>query len=274
MKKEFSARAGALAAAAGALSVLALLPSAAFAAEAADPAQDRDGDFGLSVGTEYSSGEYGGDRSVEDLYVPVTGWYRGTGYALRLTVPYLRVEAPEGTVIEGPGAQPVPGDGPTVTESGLGDVILGLTVYDVWTAMEGSLAVDVRGKVKLGTADDDKGLGTGKTDFTLQADLLRFMPGITALASAGYVVRGDPDNFDLEDGFLASLGALFSLSQDARLGAFLEYQEASFRPNDDRVDLVGALSWRAGGWRTQLSASAGLSDSAPDWSVGLAVFPR
>ncbi len=267
MKRNLPVSTGALAA--GALGMAACLVGTfpgALAAEA--------GEFGFSVGAEYSSGEYGGNRSVEDLYVPVTGWYRRNGYALRLTVPYLRVEAPEGTVIEGPGGQPVPGDGPTVTESGLGDVILGASAYDAWTAMDGSLAVDLHGKVKLGTADEDNGLGTGETDFTLQADLLRFMPGVTALASAGYVARGDPRAFDLDDGLIASLGALFDLPGNARLGAFLDYQEAAFRLNDDRLELVGALSWRAGDWRTLCSVSAGLSDSAPDWSVGLSVFPR
>src|SRR6056297_3088455 len=227
MKRNLPVSTGALAA--GALGMAACLAGTfpgALAAEA--------GEFGFSVGAEYSSGEYGGNRSVEDLYVPVTGWYRRNGYALRLTVPYLRVEAPEGTVIEGPGGQPVPGDGPTVTENGL---------------------------------------GTGETDFTLQADLLRFMPSVTALASAGYVARGDPRAFDLDDGLIASLGALFDLPGNARLGAFLDYQEAAFRLNDDRLELVGALSWRAGDWRTLCSVSAGLSDSAPDWSVGLSVFP-
>jgi len=273
MKSGFSGSAGALAA--GALGMAACLVGTspeALAAEPGDPPEA--GEFGFSVGAEYSSGEYGGNRSVEDLYVPVTGWYRGAGYALRVTVPYLRVEAPEGTVIDGPGGQPVPGDGPTVTESGLGDVIVGASAYDVWTTMDGSLALDVHGKVKLGTADEDKGLGTGETDFTLQADLLRFMPGATALASAGYVVRGNPRAFDLDDGLIASLGALFDLSAGARLGAFLEYQAAAYRLNDDRLELVGALSWRAADWRTQCSVSAGLSDSAPDWSVGVSVFPR
>lgn len=257
---------------AGGLGLAALMPSGASAAEPGGPAQA--GRFDVSMGAQYSSGDYGGDRSVKDLYAPVTGWYRGDGYALRLTVPYLRVESPEGTVIEGPGGQPVPGDGPTTTESGLGDVILGLSVYDVWSGMDGSLALDVHGKVKFGTADEDKGLGTGTTDFTLQTDLLRFMRGVTVLASAGYVARGNPRGFDLDDGFIASLGALFGISPRARFGAFLEYQEAAFRPNDDRVDLVAAVSWRAGDWRTQLSASTGLTDSAPDWSVGLTVFPR
>jgi hypothetical protein len=229
--------------------------------------------FEVSVGAEFSSGEYGGDQTVEEWYVPLTGWYRADRYSLQVTVPYLRVDAPEGTIIEGPGGQPIPGDGPNVTESGLGDVVLGLTLHDVWTAMDDSLALDVGSRVKLGTADEDKGLGTGKTDVTLQADLIRFLPGFTAIGSAGYVLRGDPDDFDLDDGFLASLGGVFRASPVVRVGAFIEYRQASYEFNDDVVELIGSLGWKMGGWRMFLSANAGLSDSAPDWGVGISCIP-
>jgi len=229
--------------------------------------------FEVSVGAEFSSGEYGGDQTVEEWYVPLTGWYRADRYSLQVTVPYLRVDAPEGTIIQGPGGQPIPGEGPNVTESGLGDVVLGLTLHDVWTAMDDSLALDVGSRVKLGTADEDKGLGTGKTDVTVQADLIRFLPRFTAIGSAGYVFRGDPDDFDLDDGFLASLGGIFRASPGVRVGAFIEYRQASYQFNDDVVELIGSLGWKMGGWRMFLSATAGLSDSAPDWGVGISCIP-
>lgn len=253
---------------AGVLAAVAAMPGMAIAATAGG------GQFDVSVGAEFSSGEYGGDRTVEDFYVPVTGRYRADRYSLRLTVPYLSVDAPEGTFIEGPGGQPIPGDGPNTTESGLGDVILGLTVYDIWNASDGSMALDLGGRVKFGTADEAKGLGTGETDFTVQADLVRFMQGFTALASAGYVVRGDPEDFDLDDGFLAALGGIFDATPGLRLGAFLEYQQASYRFNDDLAEVLGMVGWRMGGWQAQLHATAGLSDSAPDWAVGFTLFPR
>lgn len=250
------------------LTAVAAMPGVAIAATADS------GQFDVSVGAEFSSGEYGGDRTVEDLYVPVTGRYRTDGYSLRLTVPYLRVDAPEGTIIEGPGGQPIPGDGPDTTESGLGDVVLGLTVFDIWNAADGSMALDLGGRVKFGTADEAKGLGTGETDFTVQADVLKFMPGFTAIASAGYVVRGDPEDFDLDNGFLAALGAMTDATPRLRLGAFLEYQQASYRFNDDLAEVVGVVSWPMRSWQAQLHATAGLSDSAPDWAVGFTVFPR
>jgi len=251
----------------GVLAVMAAMPGQAFAAT------PESRDFGLSVGAEYSSGKYGGERRVEDFYVPVTGWYRGDGYTIRLTVPYLSVKAPEGTLVEGPGGQFIPGDGPSVTEQGLGDVILGLTVYDVWTAADGSLALDVGGRIKFGTADEARFLGTGETDFTVQADLIKYLRGFAGLVSAGYVVRGDPENYDLDNGVIAALGGLFGPSAGTRFGAFIEYQQASYRFNDDRLEIVGILGWRMNNSRVQVSTSAGLSDSAPDWTAGFTIYP-
>ncbi len=252
----------------GVLAAMAAMPGSAFAATSAPS------NFGISVGTEFSSGKYGGDRRVEDFYVPVKGWYRGDGYTLRLTVPYLSVTAPDGTLVVGPGGELVPGDGPDITERGLGDVVLGLTVYDVWSTTDGSLALDVGGQVKFGTADETRFLGTGETDFTFQADLVKYLRGFTGLLSAGYVVRGDPDDFDLDNGFIAALGGLFGPAAGTRFGAFIEYQQAAYRFNDDRVEIAGVLGWPLGKSQVQLSTSAGLTDSAPDWTVGLTFYPR
>ena len=261
---------------AGALLLAALAALAAAGARAEEPARSSPpGSFQLSLGAEFASGEYGGDRSVDELYVPVTARYRNGRMSLRLTVPYLRVDAPEGTIIEGPGGQPIPGDGPDVTESGLGDVVLGMTLYDAWTNRDGDLALDLGGSVKLGTADEDKGLGTGKADFTLQADLVRLLPGFTAIGSVGYVVRGDPDDFELDDGFIASLGGLSSGgSSGLRVGAFLDYRQAGYEFNDDRLEALGLLGWRMAGWDAFLTGSVGLSDSAPDWAFGLTFVSR
>ncbi|MFU8822333.1 MAG: transporter [Gammaproteobacteria bacterium] len=261
---------------AGALSLAIITALAAAAAPAEEPASvSSTSSFQVSVGTEFATGEYGGDRSVDELYIPLTGWYHTDRISLRLTVPYLRVDGPAGTIIEGPGGQPIPGDGPDVTESGLGDVVLGMTLYDAWKSRDGNFLLDLGGSVKLGTADEDKGLGTGQTDFTLQADLVRFLPGFTAIGSVGYVFRGDPDDFALDDGLIATVGGVANNGPGGmRVGAFLDYRQAGYEFNDDRLEALGMLGWRMQGWGAYLTASVGLSDSAPDWGVGLTFVSR
>jgi hypothetical protein len=232
-------------------------------------------DFSLTVGAEYTSGDYGGDQSVDDVYLPVTATFDLRRVSFRVTVPFLSVTAPEGTIIEEPGGQPAVGTGPRVTESGIGDVLAAMTVYDVLVSGSGNLALDLTGKVKFGTADFDQGLGTGEQDYSLQADLFRFFDRFTAIGTAGYTVRGDPDDVDLDDQFFASLGGTYAISGSTRCGLFFDYRESSLPGSDDMQELSVFLSRRFGDdWRMQGYAIAGFSDSSPDWGAGMSVTRR
>ena len=227
--------------------------------------------FTLSAGAEYTTGTYGGDTDIEDLYVPFKATLDFRRVSFRLTVPHLSVRAPEGTVITGPGGEPVPGTGDIVTNSGIGDVIGSVTVYDVVRNRRLGFAMDLTGKVKFGTADADKGLGTGENDFTVQADFLKFADRITWIASIGYKFRGQPPDAVLDDAFLASAGGIYKLSRDTRVGMFFDYRESSIGA-DPAQEFSVLLSSRLGaGWRLQLFLLRGFTDSSADWGAGLNV---
>ncbi len=53
------------------------------------------------IGTEYTTGDYGGTSSVDEIYVPMTGSWDNGLIGLRLSVPWATVRAPEGTLIDG-----------------------------------------------------------------------------------------------------------------------------------------------------------------------------
>jgi hypothetical protein len=231
--------------------------------------------FSLGVGAEYTTGDYGGDASVDEVYVPVTATYDANRVSLRLTVPFLSVRAPEGTIIEGPDGQPIVGEGPRTTESGLGDIVAAATVFDVLRSSTGDVALDVTGKVKFGTADEDKGLGTGEQDYTLQADLFRFYERFTAIGTAGYTFRGDPEGVNLNDAFFASLGGTYAVSSTVRCGAFYDFREASYPGNDDmhEVSVFAAIRF-SDAWRLQSYLLAGFTDSSPEWGLGMTATRR
>ncbi len=232
-------------------------------------------DFSLTVGAEYTSGDYGGDQSVDDVYLPVTATFDLRRVSFRVTVPFLSVTAPEGTIIEEPGGQPAVGTGPRVTESGIGDVLAAMTVYDVLVSGSGNLALDLTGKVKFGTADFDQGLGTGEQDYSLQADLFRFFDRFTAIGTAGYTFRGDPEGVNLNDAFFASLGGTYAVSSTVRCGAFYDFREASYPGNDDMHEASVFASTRVSdAWRLQGYLLAGFTDSSPEWGIGMTATRR
>lgn len=235
-------------------------------------AQDGDPKITWSSGLEYSSGTYGGDVDIEDLYLPVTLGVNFERVSLDLTVPYLSVRAPEGTIVTGSNGDPLPGSGQTMDEAGLGDVIAGITIYDVVYSKDLGLALDLTGRVKFGTADADKGLGTGEPDFTLRADLYKYLEHFTLLGSLGYKFRGDPPGLDLDDVAIGSLGAIYHANEASCFGLMLDYRESAIVGNDDVSELSAFIGHEfADTWSVQFYVFTGFTDSSSDWGGGFLV---
>lgn len=235
-------------------------------------AQAADTGFSIGGGAEYTTGEYGGETSIDEVYAPLNLTYDAARVSVRITIPYLSVKAPQGTITEGPNGETLIGEGPLRTESGLGDIVAAATVYDVLSFGGGDFALDMTGAVKFGTADENKGLGTGEEDFSVRADLFRFFDRFTAFGSVGYSVRGDPAAVDLNDVFFGSIGGTVQAGRRTRLGLFYDYQESSLPGADALQELSASFSSRLGdSWWTTGYVLAGFSDSSPDWGAGLAL---
>lgn len=213
--------------------------------------------FSLSTGIEYSSGGYGGTDDIEELYVPVTGSFYFDRVALSVTVPYLSVRLPSET-------------GETVTQRGLGDVVVSATIYDVFSDYDRGIALDITGKIKIGSGDPDKALGTGEEDYLLRASLYKFFDQFTLMGAGGYKVRGDPPGVDLENTLLASIGGSFAVSDVTSAGMIFDYREASLEDGDAVSEVTLFLGREMSDtWHLQVYAFSGFSDSGPDWGGGL-----
>lgn len=222
------------------------------------------------TGVEYTSGEYGGSETIEDIYVPLTGQIDTGRASFALTVPYLSVRAPSGTLVSEPGTEPVTGTGEMTTESGLGDIIAVATIYDVFYSSRLDVAIDLTGRIKFGTADEEKGLGTGEQDYTVQADVFKFYDRLTLFGSAGYKFRGDPDAYELEDVLLGSVGGVYNSGNATRVGFAFDYRESSL-PGGDALSELSAFLARelSEQLRLEFYLIKGFSDSSPDWGAGL-----
>ncbi|MBB5517792.1 transporter [Amphiplicatus metriothermophilus] len=253
--------------AAGAAGVLALGAPAAMA-------QSGWNEFSLATGFEYTTGDYGADVDTDILYVPVTAIFETARFQLKATVPYLRIEGP-GAVIGGPEGGGViigPGGPGVTTQSGLGDVIVSAT-YNLYPRSGGALPyVELTAKAKLPTADEDRGLGTGKTDVTVQADIFRSFGPLTPFAMVGYRFRGDPEGFDLENSFLASGGAVLKMSDRFSVGGVFDYREAATVFSEDSREISPFIAFKpAENVTVNAYGVFGLSDGSPDTGGGLQI---
>jgi hypothetical protein len=235
-------------------------------ADAAD-----EGVLKLTAGAEYTTGKYGGTESIDDLYVPLTVRYFVDRYVFRLTVPYLHVTAPAGTVSAD--GIVLPGTGERITESGVGDIIAGMTYRDALSSLITSdMALDFTAKVKFGTASESKGLGTGENDYTLQAELYKFLDSFTTFATLGYKFRGDPPGVDLSNTWLAYIGGSYRFTRSLNAGMDFYFQQAAYSLTDDQMELSAFLGYRLKNAKSLRGyLIKGLSDGSPDWGVGISI---
>ncbi len=234
--------------------------------------------FRVGLGAEYTSGDYGGSAQVNQWYVPLMLGYDTRRWGLRLSIPYTRLDAPADTTLisQGPGGSAViPGSGARETTSGLDDIRASATLYDVYRAPARGLFVDLTGRVKLGTADESSGLGSGENDYALEASAYQRLGHATGVATLGYEINGDPPGLELEDVWYGTLGASFPWTERTRGGVFLDLSQSVIAAQEGPRELSLHLSHRLD---RQRSANAyvltGLSDGSPDWGLGVSFVNR
>jgi hypothetical protein len=224
--------------------------------------------WSLSSGFDYTSGDYGLSEDTRMLAIPVTASYTADQWTFRASVPYLRISGPAYVVPElggVGGVRPV-----SSTESGLGDFIVS-AAYALATGA-GQPGVDLSAKVKFGTADDEKGLGTGESDLYFQADVYHVYGDLVPFGTLGYRVLGDPAAFELEDGLYASAGVSYRWSEPTRIGGVFDWRQRTIEGGDAAAEFTAFVTHRLNErWRVQVYAVKGFTDASPDVGVGTVV---
>ncbi|HSX64993.1 MAG TPA: transporter, partial [Pseudoxanthomonas sp.] len=134
-----------------------------------------------------------------------------------------------------------------------------------------ALGLDLGVNAKIATADEDKALGTGANDYGVNIDMYRDFDGTLLFGGIGHTWLGSSDYIDVDSISTGNVGVSQRLGR-ARVGTLYEHRSASFSTLEPRRDLIGFVNLpSAGKGRLQLYVSHGLSDSSPDWGVGIAL---
>ena len=226
--------------------------------------------YGLSV--SYLTGDYGEGDDTEIFYTAATIKRYFEKGDLTLTIPYLDISDDGVTFIDG-GAEAVEGAG---GGSGLGDIIFKGRYYAV--EQDGPLPfIDLVGSIKLPTADDDKGLGTGEADFTALAEFARRLEdeAWVVLGELGYTFVGEPSGYDVDNRWLYSIGLAYELDPKVTLSGYLDGRTAIFEGNDDPLSilLIGEYKVRPD-LRLDTLLELGLNDGAPDLALTFGLRKR
>lgn len=225
-----------------------------------------EGKLSLNTGFEYSSGDYGAASDTDIWMVPVSLKYQNAPFTLRVSTSWLRITGPGGVTPEG---DPIPGGGTNTTEQGMGDVITSLT-WNLLDERKAAIGLDVGGKIKFGTADEKKSLGTGENDYSLQAEVFKPIGDWYPTLKLGHTWKGDPAGIDYHNVWFGSAGTSYRLSKTNSIGLFYDWRQKLTPAGNELSEAMVYFNTRLSEHnRLNVYAIAGFSDASPDWGLGL-----
>lgn len=252
----------------------------------------------VTATVNYSSGSYGEATNTNILYAPLTVRRVFRDGDLSVTIPFVSVSGTGSvrlvggvpartggtgggavsTVSGGTGRGKNPGATPlssTTTDSGVGDVIVRGRYYLV---EEGDVAplVAVTGRLKVPTADADRGLGTGEFD---EGAGLEFTKTIAdrwlAYLDAGYNLIGDAPGTNFNNQWWYDVGVGHDVTDALHVSVFYEEYRALVNSVSNARDVLAVANYMVDeSVHINTSLLVGLSNGAPQYGVGAGVRVR
>ncbi|WP_421847860.1 hypothetical protein [Novosphingobium sp.] len=224
-------------------------------------------------GADYEEGNYGSNAKVETASARIGIGLRKGRVRLAAALPYVRTTAPIDVVVSQGGLFGTPLLGSTTNQTvrtrreGIGDAVIE-AAYDLPAA---GFIASVGAGLKLPTASRSKGLGTGKVDYAVNAQIARpLRGGITPFAAVSYTLVGKPDGFAVRNTVAASAGTRLALSSRTSATVSYSYEQSASRALADRQSVGVGLGVGLGrNLQLGLQGDAGLSRGAPDLKLGV-----
>jgi len=219
-------------------------------------------DFRVSMDVDYLSGDYGTNDTTEMTVVTAKARYKQDKWTMQATLPYMHVKGP--SVVDG-----ISLGGAGKTEHGLGDLKLSLA-YLTYYSPESGYGFSTKAKIKLPTADEDKGLGTGETDYYLQIDPFVVIDKTTIFSTVGHKFYGDTSTTDYNNVWYVTLGASYKIDENLSFGLGGKFREKSTDTSEDKRSMfLFAQNKLTDQDSIDFNASKGFTDSTQDWGIGL-----
>ena len=222
----------------------------------------------LGAGLHHTDGNYGTPVSTEVTSLAFNARHDSAQWIFKATVPWIRVSGSAGVV---PGVGRVGGGSVERSASGLGDIVLSAT-HKTWYDATRQVGLDLTGRIKLGTADETEGLGTGEHDVGLQADAFKSFGQVTGFVGLGYTIFGDAPGFPLRNVFNATFGATYRIDERDTVGLAYDERDRVVRGGAELSEVT--LFWTrqvTRGWKSQAYFLVGMEDGSPDWGAGLSL---
>lgn len=249
--------------------------------------------YAIGFGLDVSSGTFGTGATSTYVTAPlIIDWFPTGRIDLELTVPFLyqrttntghavlgtnissaAKSVASGSMMGSGGNAGGGGGGMFAGDYGLGDMTV-TGGYTLLTDSDSSPLVRPTVYIKFPTADESKGLGTGKFDLGAGIAVSKWLGNWQPFAEGRYVFQGaSRDETGALDFFTADAGFAYSWSERFVTSAYTRVGSALFdgmsAPLEARVKTV----WRFGDkMYSELYALKGFSDGSPDYGGGISLF--
>ncbi|MEZ5759312.1 MAG: hypothetical protein R3D86_13915 [Emcibacteraceae bacterium] len=158
----------------------------------------KDRQITFTTGYDYSSGKFNLPANTNISYIPYSLQYETGKWEFKINSGYISFAAPKNVVPVIEGAPLVTDVDLTPTDryrnprkDGFGDVYLSAK-YSIENPYSNDLYIDLTGRIKIPTANEYKGLGTGKVDYIVKADFAYLMGNFMPFCHIGLHFIGKP----------------------------------------------------------------------------------
>jgi long-subunit fatty acid transport protein len=151
----------------------------------------------------------------------------------------------------------------------MGDVVAGLSRS--FKLNDNGTFAKLTGKIKLPTADEDKRLGTGKTDYIAEASLTQSYGDAYATAKIGHKFIGDSSRYNFRDSsWRGSVGGGYKFTESTTVGTSYSFKQSSSKNGSNSSQIMLYADQKlSDNWSFQPYGIAGLNDSTADYALGL-----
>jgi hypothetical protein len=204
----------------------------------------------------FRSGDFGTGSTVDLTALTVSLGWLDSDQEFSVAIPYLSVDEESADSV-----------------SGLGDVLLrGSRDFTIDRKNQSQLTGAVN--VKLPTADDADGLGSGELDVGIGIAWSAMYGDWKPIASAGYTLVGDPSGVDYDDVFSYGVGIFRRLTRSGVYAA-LDGRSAMIDGTDDPLEAsIGGFYLFSSSYALNAGAFQGLSDGSADYGFNVGLLRR
>ena len=232
-----------------------------------------DGSFSATLGADYSSGDYGASQDTDVWALPISLKYRTDTWNIRASTSYLRVTSPSFVTPDGDfiGTDDALST-KRVTEEGVGDINIAGT-YNLLDDRKYSFGLDMSARVKIPTADEDKFLGTGKTDFGINTEIFQSFGNWSPYWNVGFRWRGDPKGFNLKNIWSSSIGTDYRVNDSFNVGIGYDWQQKTIKFAENAQEASAYVNYRVNdNNKVNFYVLGGFSNASPNFGSGLVLI--